>query len=275
MTNMQKIIKYLANTFAIFLIVTIISSILAGGYIIFNVFSLFKSHDEIVVENLKTISNEVTELSTLEMKLEYTNLYIKVGERFKVETDNDNIKFTNNNGVIEIKEKHKNWIFNNTKSNLIVYIPESMLVIDKVDIKNGAGKIDIEKLNTKRLHLNLDAGMTKINNLSATQNVIINGGVGKIELRNSELNNLSADLEVGEFIFEGKLIGKSKIDSGVGSTNISLVDGKDNYTINVSKGLGTITMDNKDISNDKTYGNGDNYLDIDGGVGSIKVDFLD
>lgn len=275
MTNMQKIIKYLANAFAIFLIVTIISSILAGGYIMFNAFGLFKSHDELVVENLKTISNEVTELSTLEMKLEYTNLYIKVGERFKVETDNDNIKFTNNNGVIEIKEKHKNWIFNNTKSNLIVYIPESMLVIDKVDIKNGAGKIDIEKLNTKRLHLNLDAGMTKINNLSATQNVIINGGVGKIELRNSELNNLSADLEVGEFIFEGKLIGKSKIDSGVGSTNISLVDGKDNYTINVSKGLGTITIDNKDISNDKTYGNGDNYLDIDGGVGSIKVDFLD
>lgn len=275
MTQMQKIIKYVANAFAIFLSVTIISSIVAGSYMLFNTFGLIKSNDKIDVDKLQTISNEVTELLTLKMDLDYTNLYIKTGENFKVETDNDNIIFTNNNGNIEIKEKRKNWLFNSQQSNLIVYIPEDMFVIDEINIKTGAGKIDIEKLNTKNLYLELGAGKTEIKNLIVTKKIELDGGVGKIELKNSELNNLNASLGVGEFIFTGKLIGKSKIDSGVGSIKIDLVDGKDNYTIKVSKGLGSITIDNKDISDDKTYGNGYNYLDIDGGVGSIKVNFLD
>lgn len=275
MTQMQKIIKYVANAFAIFLSVTIISSIVAGSYMLFNTFGLIKSNEKIDVDKLKTISNEVTELSTLKMDLDYANLYIKIGEKFKVETDNDNIIFTNNNGNIEIKEKRKNWLFNSQQSNLIVYIPEDMFVIDEINIKTGAGKIYIEKLNTKNLYLELGAGKTEIKNLIVTKQFELDGGVGKIELKNSELNNLNASLGVGEFIFTGKLIGKSKIDSGVGSIKIDLVDGKDNYTIKVSKGLGSITIDNKDISDDKTYGNGDNYLDIDSGVGSIKVNFLD
>ena len=54
---------------------------------------------------------------------------------------------------------------------------------------------------------------------------------------------------------------------------IKLMDDKKNYTINVSKGLGNVTLDGQKLEMDRIYGTGENYLDIDGGVGEIKIDF--
>ena len=78
---------------------------------------------------------------------------------------------------------------------------------------------------------------------------------------------------MGEFDFSGRLTGKSEIDSGVGAINIKLLDNSDNYTINVDKGIGSITLDGKKLEMDRVYGTGQNYLDIDGGIGEIKIDF--
>ena len=38
-------------------------------------------------------------------------------------------------------------------------------------------------------------------------------------------------------------------------------------------GLGSIKIDGKDISNGEIFGNGENYIEVDGGVGNIKIDF--
>ena len=96
---------------------------------------------------------------------------------------------------------------------------------------------------------------------------------GKTELKSCETNNLKADLGMGEFVFSGRLTGKSKIDSGVGAINIKLLDNSNNYTINADKGIGSITLDGKKLEENRVYGNGQNYLDIDGGIGEIKIDF--
>ena len=96
---------------------------------------------------------------------------------------------------------------------------------------------------------------------------------GKTELKSCETNNLKANLGMGEFFFSGRLTGKSEIDSGVGAINIKLLDNSDNYTINADKGIGSITLDGKQLETDRVYGNGENYLDIDGGIGEIKIDF--
>ena len=96
---------------------------------------------------------------------------------------------------------------------------------------------------------------------------------GKTELNSCEINNLKANLGIGEFVFSGKLTGKNKIDSGIGAIKISLMDNKNNYTINVSKGLGSVTLDGQKLEMDRVYGTGENYLDIDGGIGEIKIEF--
>lgn len=274
MTTAQKVIKYLATAFAVFLIITIISAILSGGYALLSALGLIHTNKDIVTENLKVISKEVKEVTTLKIDLAYTNLDIKTGDDFKVETNNSNITFEENNGSVKIKEENRNWLKNdNISSNLIICIPEDMIAIDETKIQTGAGKINIEKLNTQSLYLELGAGDVYIENVIATGETKIDGGVGKTELKYCEINNLKANLGMGEFTFSGKLIGKSEIDSGVGAINIDLIDNKNNYKIDVSKGLGNVTLDGQKLETDRVYGIGENYLDIDGGIGEIKIDF--
>lgn len=274
MTTAQKIIKYFATAFAVFLIVTIISAILSGGYVLLRAFGLIHTDKDIVTEDLKVISSEVKEISTLKLDLAFTNLEIKTGNSFKVETNNSKITFTNDNGSIKIKEEKYNWSTNNDNaSELIIYIPEDMIALDETKIETGAGKINIERLNTQSLYLELGAGDVYIKNLNVTQEAKIDGGVGRTELNSCEVNNLKANLGMGEFVFSGKLTGKNEVDSGVGAININLLDSSANYTIDVSKGIGAVTLDGQKLEMDRVYGTGENYLDIDGGIGEIKINF--
>ena len=274
MTTAQKVIKYIATAFAAFLVVTIISAVLGGGYILLNALGLIKNNQETLTDNLKIIASGIEEISTLKIELSCTNLEIKVGDSFKVETNNTKITFSNNNGRIEIKEENNSWLNRkNYVSNLIIYIPEDNFILDEATIQTGAGKINIEKLLAQNLYLKLGAGEVQIQNLFAINEAKVDGGVGKTELKSCEINNLKANLGVGEFIFSGNLTGKNEIDSGVGDVNINLNGEKEDYTIEVSKGLGSVTLNGQKIESDKTVGNGKNLLDIDGGIGEIKINF--
>ena len=53
MTSAQKVIKYIAIAFAIFLIITIISSILSGIYALSNILGL-KREQEIITSEMNT-----------------------------------------------------------------------------------------------------------------------------------------------------------------------------------------------------------------------------
>ena len=212
MTTAQKIIKYIATAFAIFLIVTIISSILSGIYGLLCAFGVIHSKKDIITEDLNVISSEVKEVSTLKLELAFTNLEIKTGNSFKVETNNSKITFEEKDGSVKIKEENRNWLNNNDRaSNLIIYITEDMIAIDETKIEAGAGKINIEKLNTQSLYLELGAGDVYLENVIATEDTKIDGGVGKTELKSCEINNLKANLGMGEFVFSGKLTGKNEI----------------------------------------------------------------
>lgn len=272
MTTAQKIIKYLAMGFAAFLIVTIFSAILGGGYALLSALGLIHSNKNIVTEDLKVISDEVTEVSTLNVELAFANLEIKTGDNFKVETNNTKISFKNDNGSIIIKEDD-NWKINGGESLLVIYLPEDMMDLDETKIETGAGKLNIQTLNTQGLYLELGAGDVQIENLVVTQEAKIDGGVGKTEIKSCEINDLEANLGMGEFIFNGKLTGKSEIDSGIGSININLSDEGENYTIKPSKGIGSIQIDGKEIADGEVWGNGENRIEIDGGIGNIKINF--
>lgn len=278
MTTTQKIIKYASIGFACALIISIISLVLSGGYYILDTLGLFHNDKNITNDNLheipSEIPNEVEELYSLDIDLSFTNLDILIGDTFKIETNNSKIIYTNNNGNVKIKDKSKNILNNHKENDLVVYIPE-YLNINEVKIDAGAGKIYIEKLNVRDLELDLGAGKTIINNLVASNKVEIEGGASKTELKSCEIRNLDADLGVGEFIYNGILTGKNEIDSGVGAIKINLIDSKDNYMISVDKGIGNISIDGEKLESNRTYGNGDNYIDIDGGVGEIKINFMD
>lgn len=271
MKPFQKVIKYIAIAFAIFLIVTIVSTTLAGFYAISGILGLKKAN-EIKSEDIKGIEFLEKNINRFEIDLAYSNLTIKKGETLKVETNNNRVKCRQKNSEIEIKEEKYNWFFNNENLDVIIYIPET-LNLKEVEINNGAGEINIEYLHIEELEFELGAGKTNIDNLIVTRDCNINGGAGKVDILSGLINNLDLDMGVGEVNLSSILTGKNDIDAGVGNVNIDLLNGKENYTIRVNKGIGTVKIDGNSLSDGEVFGNGANYMEVDGGIGNIKVEF--
>lgn len=267
MTTVQKIIKYLAIAFAIFLIVSIVSAILGGIYGL--AFILGIKQNEPLTE-LNTIEWDNNELPTiLEIDVRYSNLQIKTGNNFIAQTNNPNIECAQTNNTLVIKEKGNNWFNKNNKYELTVYIPTE-LEFQEVEIENGAGTINIEAIVAEKLILNLGAGETTIKNVNAN-NLKIDNGTGRLMISSGRIKDLDLDMGVGETEISANLVGNSKIDTGVGSLKLNLSDNEEAYRIKVNKGIGTISLNGKELLDNTINGNGENFIDINGGIGEIKI----
>lgn len=284
MTTVQKIIKYLALAFAMFIIVTIVSSILFGVYIFGNIIGLVKGEyedynplvemaidTETNISNISDIGDISGEITVLKLDIGAVNLEIKKGDTLKVESNNDYISCKQNHNEFIIKEKTRRFFnINNKNNDLILYVPDDM-IFDKVNLEAGAGKIEIESLKTEDLTFVLGAGKVTINELIVSNRAKIDGGAGKTEILSGEIHNLDFELGIGENIINAKLTGKNELEAGVGSVKVRLTDGIENYTIKAHKGIGSITIDGKQASDDMEYGKGSTYIKIEGGIGSIDI----
>ena len=271
MTTAQKIIKYLAIAFAIFLIISIISTITAVVFALSGILGLKQNIEQSMSSEMVVAEIENNDIRTLDIEVDFTNLTIKTGESLKLETNNNNINYKQDNQKLEIKEKTKKSLFNYTEKELILYLPEQ-IEFEKVRIMTGAGKVDIENFNTEKLLFELGAGETKIHKLNVSKECEIDGGAGKITISNGVINNLDLDMGVGEVSLTSNLIGKNAINAGVGNVNINLKGEKESYKIQVDKGIGSIKIDGEEISNSEIFGDGENYIEVNGGIGNIKID---
>ena len=271
MTMLQKIIKYFALALAAFLIFSIISGILGGLYFFTGLLGLQK-HSETIKSEMSAVSFEESNINSLDIDVAFTNLIIKSGESLKIETNNENINYQQSDLNLQIKEKTHNWFFKNNKGDLIVYIPDG-LEFEKVKINAGAGKIQIENINTKKLSLELGTGETTIEKLNVVDNCKIESGAGKVDIYSGKINNLNLDIGVGKFKLTSSIIGNSKINAGIGSLELNIQGNKEDYKIKADKGIGTIKIDGKNVEDNYVYGDGENEVKIEGGIGSISVDF--
>lgn len=269
MTEAQKIIKYLALALAIFLIISIFSAIITGIYGLSNILGL--NHKQKVGE-LKELSCLTIETipTDLEIDLNYTDLIITSSDKFKIETTDPSIKCKGKNSRLTIKDK-KNYFNVTTKQKLVVYLTNTE-TFSNIDISTGAGTLDIEKLVTKKLELDLGAGKATIKEL-ISNDTEIDTGAGEFTIESGTINDLDFDMGVGKTTINANITGKSKIDSGVGSLNLNVLNSKENYRLKLSKGIGTIKVNNQEVTDKEIIGNGPNTLTIDGGVGEININF--
>lgn len=267
MTDVQKIIKYIAIAFAVYLIVMIFSAIIFGIACIGNIFG-----EEKTLDNMEELKVESKEFQSLEIDISAANLIIKNGETWKVETNNAYMEIKEASNKLTVKEKtHGLWNANG-ETQLIVYLPTNT-DLKEVKIKTGAGKITIDDIACQNLKLDLGAGKVSIENLIVKQETEIDGGAGEIEILNGALKNLDLDMGVGKVSITSALTGKSDIDAGVGELNINILGKKEDYSFDIDKGVGAITIDGETISAKEKMGTGQNKLEIDGGVGNIKIEF--
>lgn len=272
MSEGQKVIKYIAIALAVFLTVNIIGGIITAALFMLGITGLSNRVNSNTIE----FSEIYTKIESLDIECKMSNLTIKEGEEFKVEASNVTDKFycKNDDGILKIKDKKEFRLFYDEVSNseIIIYIPKNTKITD-MKIETGAGKVDIAKISADNIKLSLGAGTVKISDIDIKKSTKIDGGVGKVTIENSIFNNLELDVGVGEFDMNAKLIGDNDIDCGVGKLSMKLIGNENDYEILAKKGLGSFTINSKEVQDNTKYGNGENYIKVDAGVGSTVIQY--
>ena len=126
MSEGQKVIKYIAIAFAIFLTVNIIGGIITAFACIAGVTGIVSISNN--TENMVDFSESYTQVEQIQIECKLSNLSIKQGDEFKVEatTIEDKFECENKDGILKIREKEFRLFRNNVSdSNITVYIPEN------------------------------------------------------------------------------------------------------------------------------------------------------
>ncbi|MGM9550790.1 MAG: DUF4097 family beta strand repeat-containing protein [Clostridia bacterium] len=266
MTTFQKIIKYLALAFAIFLSISIISGICGALFTVANLFSP-NTDDEIAINH--TIGTDFTSIS---INLSAAELEIKTGYKFDVETNHKYLKCEEKDDILKISETRTLFASHPRGMKVIVTVPKDK-IFDYVDIRAGAGSVTIDELLSNMLNIDLGAGELTAQRLDALYNAEIGGGAGSVTIKGGYLSNADIDMGVGELNLISELSGKSSIDYGVGETNLVLIGEEDDYKIELDKGIGEAWLEGKKMSDDSVYGAGKNFIEIDGGIGELSITF--
>ena len=77
----------------------------------------------------------------------------------------------------------------------------------------------------------------------------------------------------GELTLKSRIEGQSRLDYGIGETKLTLLGSREDYKIEIDKGIGEARLEGKSMQDDSVYGAGENRIEIDGGIGEINIDF--
>lgn len=268
MTAFQKVVKYCAIALAAVIIVGIFSGLYGLGSLIFGIADLSKKPEEQTVTSI----NPEGEFLNLDIDIIAASLTIKSGESFKAETDCEYVTLSQKGSTLLVTEKKHKTLGNDNIGDITIILPENHN-LKKAEIETGAGKIDISSLICENLDMELGAGEVKLNNLSVSNKADIDGGAGVITVSLAEINNLELDMGIGELDLTARLIGKNSVNCGVGEAKLNLLGSDEDYIISVDKGIGNATLNGEAMQSGIRYGKGENSLDIDGGIGEIKIEF--
>lgn len=268
MTAIQKVIKYLALAFAVFLIVSIIGGIITG---LTGVSYILSGRNDKVVGKMQVYSVD-EDISSLSLSLSGAELKIKTADKFSVESNHNYISVKSEGGQLRISETKKPFSLYSKGVTVILNIPEGF-VFDTATVETGAGRVEIDSLSADDLKLSLGAGEAEIKNLTANSRADIDGGAGELKIDGGRLCNLKLDMGVGELTLKSRIEGQSKLDYGVGETQLTLLGSRDDYKIEIDKGIGEAKLAGESMSDDSVYGSGENYIEIDGGIGTIDIEF--
>lgn len=234
------------------------------------VFSLAACSEEAVLDQAKVYEIK-SDIKAIEVRISAADFVIKQGNAFSVESNLKYLTVSEKNGILTILEEIKVGV-SYTNPALTLYVPEG-IVFENVNITTGAGKVTTDTLSAKSLKLQLGAGDVRIDSLYVTSNADIDGGTGKVTITEGAINDLDLTMGVGELNLTAAILGDSDLILGVGKSNLTLIGSKEDYSIDIEKGIGSIKVDGVDVSEFDSEGNGPNNIEIEGGVGAINLNF--
>ncbi|MFV0343642.1 MAG: DUF4097 family beta strand repeat-containing protein [Anaerocolumna sp.] len=278
MNEFQKVIKYLAIAFAIFLTVTIVTGIASGIVALVGVTTVSK-------EDVVNYNESFDNVRSLLVEHGVGKLIIKSTDSDKITVEGNQVTESfaaekSLSGELRIKSKFNFWnMFGSTNTiskntSITIYLPKDFTA-EIVELNAGAGNVLIESLVTEKLEINAGVGDVYGEYIFADK-VSLDGGVGDITLENAQLNDVDIDAGVGNIDIEGKLTGDNDISAGVGNIKLDIIGSTDDYNMNIEKGVGDIYI-NGEKHGDLNWNNrtAKYSMEMDGGVGNIRINFTE
>ncbi|MDI9510360.1 MAG: DUF4097 domain-containing protein [Clostridiales bacterium] len=273
MNTFQKIIKYVAMSFAIILTLIILTGIVG-------VVSSLASFSNDWEEDGVDFSRVFMDIESLDLRNSVGKLRVKLGSDFRVEATNVSKRFRaeEKDGTLFIEESYSKgflW-FNIGKPNknaiITVYVPADFMA-KSIKIDGGVGEVNLEDLTTDYLYINAGVGNLHGRNLYAKK-VDIDGGVGDTRFEDVDFTDVNFDGGVGNASIEGSMYGNLEFDCGVGSTYVKVDGARKDYLLRIDGGLGRIRVNGHKVSGKyNDYYEADNTIIIDGGVGNVDIEF--
>ncbi len=267
MTSVQKFIKIAAVCLAIFLCISILGGIIAAVAGL----SVLLGGGDPLTGDVKEY-NVSQDIHKLEIDIRAGQLRIVSGDHFGVESNHKYLKVSDSQNKLYVRET-KQIIHATDYEDVVITltVPEGHVFQD-TKISTGAGLVTIEQLSSDTLQLEFGAGEVMIHHLEASKQTQMECGAGRVTISACKLHDLDLDMGVGKMELSGLLSGKCDIDHGVGEAKFRLMGSLEDYKILVDKGMGDVQIAGGSVSSG-TYGSGENAIDIDGGVGAIRIEF--
>lgn len=267
MKSRHETVKFFALALAFLLILGMFNGVLS----LLSLFTPFFSSNKLDYYKVYGIESEIHHL---DIEIHSANFEIEASPegQFWVESNYKHLKLREKGDKLIIEDQ-KNFHPNAfSGAEIKLYIPEDYF-FDVVCIRTGAGANHLENVQAKKMDIQFGVGQSHLQKISASEEARLEAGAGQLSIRDSSFNNLDLKLGVGEFDFSGQVLGRSKMEMGVGSSQIELEGRLEDYRLDIQKGLGRVHVGQEEFEDRAQIGQGESEISIEGGVGAINIDF--
>lgn len=250
MNGVQKVIKYCAMAFAIFLSVMILGSIIAvvGGVATgIAGANVFENKERIDLAESYT-AEEVKSLGITSVLIDCNaEITVEQGEVLSIEATNvtDEYEIRCAGGKFSIVQDTPNinfkWVWFDdvtVKETVVVTLPADFCP-EQVKICSGSGRVALEQVDTEELIIDSGSGRV-IADVVQTDKLYVDSGSGSVFLANAKATNSELYTGSGSVSVEESDLGKFKLDTGSGSVRMENVVARN---AEIDTGSGSVVID--------------------------------
>ena len=216
-------------------VIIILIIILIAGVLIFWVTSYGKQSESKTDESdLKNIVEIFENVKSIEIDLQKIELQIKKGEQVKIEYPEilKALKIEQNEEKLDITDEELSIDEDSEQKVITVYLPDNEK-LDMIDLEVKNKNINIEKLNTANLKLNINENDCNINEI-LSDSIELNNQSGKLTINDCETKSINMHSETGHDKLNMKITEMANITINSSSTEVNLLGNEQDYQVNTT-----------------------------------------
>ena len=208
-------------------------------------------------QNTADVSDSVTPEAflSLVMDLGVAEVTVQPGDDWGVEYKLPAApEITQDNDTLRIRDltEHRNFSLGEKDYYVRVTVPEG-IDLQHVELRSGVGDLKLQNLNVAE--------------------GVIELGVGEVELEHMAVSTLSIETGTGDIALEDVDVTVMSAESGTGSIELDLIGAPEDYSLDLSTGVGSVEVADRDQGTKHFTQGGEKTVKAMTGVGDIDVEF--